>query len=336
MPSTPAQRLGATGRLESGAWWPLLDGLAASRFEREWSIMIDDARQETERPRDERGVRPTISVVTPSFDQRDFVDATLRSVVGQGYNPLEYVVIDGGSTDDSADIIARFDEHLAYWVSEPDNGHAHAVNKGFAHTSGEIMCWLNSSDMHYPWTLETVSQVFRDLPEVEWIMGLPTQFHDSTGPKSVQRDVFNVYDFLAGNYHAVQQESVFWRRSLWERAGGALNADLRFAADFDLWLRFFSLARLHHVDTVLGGFRVHGDRLGAYERYARQAQRLITAFASQQDRQTLLRARLVRATGAGHGRNQLLAKALDKLGVCPWYRHPRVVFDFARRRWTVA
>lgn len=297
--------------------------------------MMESARQEPERPTDEGGTLPTISVVTPSFNQSDFVEATLRSVVSQGYHPLEYVVIDGGSTDGSVDIIEGFAEHLAYWVSEPDNGHAHALNKGFARTSGDIMCWINSSDVQYPWTLETVSQIFSDLPEVEWIMGLPTMLGESAGPISVGRAVFNIYDFLAGNYWGLQQESVFWRRSLWERAGGVLNTDLQFAADFDLWLRFFSFTRLYHVDTVLGGFRVHGGRLGAHDHYAPEAARLMSEFAARQDRQTLSRARIIRRVGARYGQSHILARALDGLGLCRWYRHPRVVFDFACRQWTV-
>ena len=297
--------------------------------------MVIGAPNEPAQQADEDSGLPAISVVTPSFNQGDLVEMTLCSVLDQGFRRLEYVVIDGGSTDDSVDVISRHDEHLAFWVSEPDGGYADAVNKGFAHTTGEIMCWVNSSDVQYPWTLDTVARIFRDLPEVSWIVGLPTKLGDSAGPKSVGRSVFNIYDVLAGDYRWLQQESVFWRRGLWERAGGGLNADLRLAADFDLWLRFFDLAQLYHVNTVLGGFRVHGDRLGAGERYAPEAARLVSEFAARQDRRTLLRARIIRAAGARYGQSHALAKVLAKLDLCPWYRHPRVVFDFPRNRWTV-
>jgi glycosyltransferase involved in cell wall biosynthesis len=278
---------------------------------------------------------PRISVVTPSFQQAAFVEATLRSVVDQEYEGLEYVVIDGGSTDGSVEIIKRYEKHLAYWVSEPDNGHAHALNKGFARTSGDIMCWINSSDLHYPWTLQTVADVFASLPEVEWVMGMPSQFSTRGGPKSVGQSSMNVYDFLAGNYRWIQQESVFWRRSLWERAGGELNDRLVCAADFDLWLRFLRLAPLCHVGTLLAGFRVHDNRLGEVGNglYERETTALHAEFVAAFGRRDLRRARLVRAVGAG--RRKVVGQALHKVGVWPWYRHPDVRFDFNAERWSL-
>ena len=128
---------------------------------------------------------PRIAVVTPSLNQRAFVGETLRSVLDQGYPELEYVVVDGGSTDGSVEVIQEHAGRLAWWVSEPDRGHPNAINKGFAHTNGEIMCWINSSDTYYPWTFVTVAQIFEQLPEVEWIMGIPSEFGLSGGPKKV-------------------------------------------------------------------------------------------------------------------------------------------------------
>lgn len=280
---------------------------------------------------------PSISVVTPSFNQHEFLESTLCSVIGQGYRKLEYVVIDGGSADGSVEIIRRHESDLAYWVSEPDRGHADAVNKGFAHTSGDIMCWINSSDMYYPWTLATVAEIFADLPDVDWIIGVPSWFGFRGGPRAIATTsgALNMYDVLASRQPSLQQESVFWRRRLWERAGGSLNDDLKFAADLDLWLRFFRLTKLYHVSTVLGGFRVHDNRLGAANRYATEVEALISQFTAEQDRCTLRRARMLRAIGSRHGQTRLLSKAFDKLGIYPWYRHPQVSFDFATERWTV-
>lgn len=282
------------------------------------------------------GDKPRISVVTPSLNQGEFIDATMRSVVTQGYPELEYVVIDGGSNDGSVDVIKRYQASLAYWVSEPDQGHADALNKGFARTSGEIMCWINSSDMYYPWTFETVAQVFSQLPHVEWIAGSGSTFDPDGLPKSVRpAPDINVYDVLAGDHHWIQQESVFWRRSLWERAGGRLDEGLKCAADFDLWLRFFRLAPLFGVGTLLGGYRVHDDPLskadnGLYEREGRQ---IAARFIAEQDRRSLARARIIR--WAGTGKRRIGAEALSKLGILPWYSHPRVVFDFDSMAWTI-
>ncbi len=278
---------------------------------------------------------PRISIVTPSLNQSQFIETTLRSVIAQGYPNLEYVVVDGGSTDGSLEIIERYAGDLTWWVSEPDNGHAHALNKGFAKTTGEIMGWINSSDVHYPWTLETIAQIFTQLPDVQWLMGVPTQLDERGGPRSVSTglSVFNNYDMLAGNFRWIQQESVFWRRGLWQRAGGRLNDNLMCAADFDLWLRFFRLSPLHHVDTILGGFRIHGNALAKHDDglYEREVADLFSQFVAEHDRRAMRRARAVRAIGAGQ--RKIVGQTLHKLGFWPWYTHPRIGFDFAAKKW---
>jgi glycosyltransferase involved in cell wall biosynthesis len=280
--------------------------------------------------------QPRISVVTPSFNQGEFLEATLRSVIAQGYPELEYVVIDGGSTDDSVSIIERYEADLAYWVSEPDEGHAHALNKGFAKGTGEIMCWINSSDMYYPWTLETVAEIFLQLPQVDWVVGVASQFDLGGRPRVVASPSgLNAYDVLAGDYRWIQQESVFWRRSLWERAGGQLDQSLKCAADFDLWLRFFRLAPLYNVATLLAGFRMHDDRLSesADGLYEREASHVHARFVGGFDRRSLARARLIRLIGTG--KRKVLSEGLSKVGLLPWYKHPQVVFDFDRTVWTL-
>ena len=280
---------------------------------------------------------PRISVVTPSFNQGEFLEATLRSVMTQGYAGLEYVVIDGGSSDESVSIIERYDADLAYWVSEPDQGHAHALNKGFAQTTGEIMCWINSSDMYYPWTLATVAEIFSQLPEVDWITGAVSMFDVCGRPRVVaSASGVNVFDVLAGHYrYCIQQESVFWRRSLWERAGGRLDQTLTYAADLDLWLRFFRLAPLYRVGTLLGGFRVHDDRLGKAgdDLYGREAKELHSRFVSGCDRRSLARGRLIRLIGTG--KRKLVGEGLGRVGILPWYTHPQGLFDFDRMEWTL-
>jgi len=280
--------------------------------------------------------RMRLSVVTPSLNQGAFLRATIDSVLSQGYEDLEYVVIDGGSDDGSAETVGEYGDHLAYWVSEHDDGLYHALNRGFARTTGDVMGWIDSSDLHYPWTLATVAEIFTQLPEVQWIMGMSTRFSSVGGPRSVQRGYFNAYDFLAGDYRWIQQESVFWRRSLWERAGARLDDDFRRAADFDLWLRFLKLAPLHHVDTVLGGWRVHDDHLGESGRgeYSREAELLVSRFAAEASPRQRARARMVRLAGITHDRAHTVARGMHKLGIWPWYAHPRVLYDFENDRWT--
>jgi GT2 family glycosyltransferase len=218
---------------------------------------------------------PTISIVTPSYNQAAYLDAAITSVLSQRHPGLEYVIMDGGSTDGSVEIIERHAAQLAHWTSGPDGGHYLAVNAGFAKTSGEIMAWLNADDQYLPWTFSVVAEVFEHLPEVDWITTRFPLRWDKRGRavrcsprEGYGRGAFQQGAYLPGDGRAViQQESTFWRRSLWERAGGRLDAEnYPLAGDFELWARFFQHAELVSVDTPLGGFRMHGDQRSAEHR----------------------------------------------------------------------
>lgn len=200
---------------------------------------------------------PKISIVTPSYNQGKFIEETINSVLGQGYRNLEYVIIDGGSKDGTLEIIKKYEKHLHYWVSEADNGHGHALNKGFAKTTGEIMAWINSDDKYTPWAFRTVAEIFQNFPHVDWIVGINSWWNSSGAMIGTSKSQKNIYDYLLGNYAWIQQESVFWRRSLWERSGGFINENYNFMVDGELWTRFFLHAELYSVDCVLGGYRFH-------------------------------------------------------------------------------
>lgn len=279
---------------------------------------------------------PNISIVTPSYNQADCLEITLRSVLDQNYAGVEYVVIDAGSKDGSVDLICKYADRLAYWVSEPDAGHADGINKGFAKTHAEIMGWLNSSDIYYPWTLKTVVQIFNDLPEVQWISGIPTCLSDGTAPKKVNYNYRNQYDFLSGRYNWLQQESIFWRRDLWNKVGGQLNTNLQYACDFELWLRFFRKTSLYCVNTILAGFRTHKDQRGstAIDSYRAEAAEYFSGFWRSFGYRDHLRAYFIRFTNGTVG--QLFRAYLKHLGAIKWYGYPQIIFDFDRERWIVA
>jgi hypothetical protein len=180
---------------------------------------------------------PTISIVTPSYCQGNFLERTLYSVLNQNYPALEYVVQDGGSTDESETVLRRYEASLARWASEPDDGQADAINRGFAHTSGEIMGYLNSDDLLLPGSLAYVGRYFASHPEVDVIYGhrLIIDEHDRQIGSWVlpphDDEELALLDF-------VPQETLFWRRGAWEAAGGRTDVSLRFAIDWDLLLRF--------------------------------------------------------------------------------------------------
>jgi glycosyltransferase involved in cell wall biosynthesis len=218
---------------------------------------------EAGKPLSERGPDgrpwPKISIVTPSYNQGQYIEETIRSVLLQDYPNLEYIVIDGGSTDGSVELVRKYSSQLAYWASEPDTGHGNALNKGFRRTTGDIMAWINSDDKYLPWTFSVVAEIFSTCKNVNWIMGCPSSWDSAGRQVEVTPTCRNLYDFLLGRYAWIQQESVFWRRSLWDKAGGRINEDYRFMVDGELWCRFFLHDDLWHVNCVLGGYRRHSS-----------------------------------------------------------------------------
>lgn len=228
-----------------------------------------------------RGGPPRITVVTPSLNQGEFLEESIRSVLGQGYPNLEYIVMDRGSSGGSVEIIRRYEAHLAHWESRPDGGPYAAVAAGFRHASGDILCWLNADDRFHPMALWKVAYVFVQRPEALWITGRPTILGRDGRLAAVRPLRARARrEFLAFARNAtpfIQQESTFWRRELWERAGGEFRADLRLAAGFELWLRFFRLAPLVTVDALLGGFRKHGVQRSVLQRaeYLAEVERVV-------------------------------------------------------------
>lgn len=233
---------------------------------------------------------PKISIVTPSFNQAKFMEATIESVLSQNYPNLEYIIIDGGSTDESLSIIKKYEKHLHYWCSEPDAGQYDAINKGFSKSTGEIMSWLNSDDMYFPWTLKTVTDIFSEFDQVEWLTTLVHGHWDWYGLctglsqyPGYSKEAFldgcylptNISDKqgLPGSIGSIQQESTFWRRSLWEKVDGYVSTELDLASDFDLWSRFYRYSELYGTMSPLGGFRRRiNQRSGQRNKYRKEAE----------------------------------------------------------------
>ncbi|MCC5995278.1 MAG: glycosyltransferase [Oceanicaulis sp.] len=222
--------------------------------------------------------RPRFTIVTPNWNGQAYLRPCLESVLDQNYPELEYIVVDGDSADGSRIIIEEVRDRLAGLICEPDEGHADALNKGFAASTGEIMGWINSDDVILPGTLSFVARLFEARPDIEWITGRPSSMN-SDGVIEWMGTVrpWSRVRFLAGDHQWIQQESTFWRRSLWERAGGRLDTEFSLANDFELWCRFFRHAELHTVDRHLGCFRVRpGQRSIVFKsRYEKEARAIL-------------------------------------------------------------
>jgi glycosyltransferase involved in cell wall biosynthesis len=204
---------------------------------------------------------PGITVVTPSFEQGRYIEQTIRSVLDQQYPNLEYVVVDGGSQDATVDILKRYSGRLARWSSERDEGQADAVRKGFSNTSGEIMAYLNSDDMLLPGSLASIAHFFLRHPEVDVVYGHRI-IVDASG-QEVNRWIIPEHDPKTLRWvDWVPQETLFWRRSAWERVGG-IDPSFQFAMDWDLLLRFQEAGLvIKRLNRFLGAFRCHPNQKG--------------------------------------------------------------------------
>lgn len=203
---------------------------------------------------------PVISIVTPSLNQGRFVGQTIQSVLDQRYPRLEYIVQDGGSTDETPKIIESYRRKLHHYEARPDNGQAHAINLGFRHATGQIMAYLNADDLVLPGTLGYVARYFERNPEVDVVYGHRILV-DEDG-REVGRWILPSHDDAALSWaDFVPQETLYWRRRIWDGAEISLDEESRFALDWDLILRFRDAgARIVRLPRFLGAFRVHGDQ----------------------------------------------------------------------------
>ncbi|HEY9862736.1 MAG TPA: glycosyltransferase [Candidatus Obscuribacterales bacterium] len=211
---------------------------------------------------------PKISIVTPSLNQGEFLEECIDSILSQNYPNLEYIIMDGGSTDNSVEIIKKYEKYLTHWQSQGDGGHYAAVNAGFQKTTGEIMGWLNSDDKYHPDAFYKLAATFGQNKQVEWVMGIPTEW-DRNGKhihSQMQTPLWSrkmlldkqwVEQYQQLQHTWIQQESTFWTRSLWEKAGSKLQTNLNLAGDFELWLRFSRYAPLYLLRSLIGGFRTY-------------------------------------------------------------------------------
>jgi glycosyltransferase involved in cell wall biosynthesis len=210
---------------------------------------------------------PKITVVTPSFNQGQFIEETIRSVLYQGYPNLEYFVIDGGSTDNTVEILKKYESKISYWVSEKDKGQTHAINKGFERATGSIYAYLNSDDVYMPYTLKLIAEIFMKFNEVQWLTGYKTHLNanyvfspDVNATYLFDRKFFrkglHILPILGWN----QQPSTFWTSQLHKKSGNQFNELIDGNMDINLWIRFSEHERLFFLSALLAAMRKHPEQ----------------------------------------------------------------------------
>ena len=211
-----------------------------------------------------------ISIVTPSFNQGSFIEQTILSVLEQNYEPLEYIIVDGGSTDGTLEILKRYEERLR-WISEPDEGQADAINKGFRMASGEIFGWLNADDLYTPAALHVVAEYFASNPNTSFVYGDALAIDERNNAYGFRTHVRQTdFQELVSVNDSVVQPAAFWRRKLWEKTG-ELDKTLHYTLDYEYWMRAAKSFEFQYIPICLAKERLYSNAKtfsGSFDRLA--------------------------------------------------------------------
>lgn len=197
-----------------------------------------------------------VSIVTPSFNQSRFIEDTIRSVLSQDYPQMEYMIVDGASTDGSVEIIRKYEDQLAWWVSEKDQGQTDAINKGFARATGDILAWLNSDDTYEPGAISAAVAYLQEHPEVGMVYGDCNYINEKGERIGKFRSRQTSYQWIRRGYNHIPQQTMFFRAGLWKQAG-PLDPSFHYAMDYDLWTRLSARSEIKYVPQTWANFRLH-------------------------------------------------------------------------------
>jgi glycosyltransferase involved in cell wall biosynthesis len=231
---------------------------------------------------------PLVSIITPSYNQGRFLEETIYSVLGQDYPNLEYLVIDGGSSDESIDIIHRYAKRLSYWVSEPDRGQAHAINKGLARAKGSLLGWLNADDLLLPDAVSRVVCIFNEYPEVDVVYGRLERINEDgyllPTPK-LPKDKVEFNKKLVLGECVVNQPGSLWRKQIMYKAG-ILDESLNYGLDYEFWIRLaLAEAKFKRLPETLALFRLSSSSktVGETEKMALEQLHIIERLLTIED-----------------------------------------------------
>lgn len=197
-----------------------------------------------------------ISIVTPSYNQGHYIEETIQSVLAQDYPHIEYLIVDGGSTDNTVNIIKKYENKLAWWISEKDKGQTDAINKGFARAKGDILAWINSDDTYEPGAVAAAVKYLKELPRVGMVYGGCNFINDSGHVIGKFNAAQTSYRLLRQGYAHIPQQSMFLRAELWRQVG-PLDPSFYFAMDYDLWTRIAARTEIKYIPQTWANFRLH-------------------------------------------------------------------------------
>lgn len=203
-----------------------------------------------------------ISIIVPCYNMEQYIEETLISILNQKYENLELIIVDGLSSDNTLNIISKYEKQISLLISEKDNGQYNAINKGMSFATGDILAWLNADDIYFPWTFKHISNFFNKYPSQSWVSGSTSLMNENGLINGFGANVISKPNKFVENgwfrsqlYGYLQQEGMFWRKELWEQAGG-LNEYYKLASDFELWTNFSKKAPLVSFGIPLACFRV--------------------------------------------------------------------------------
>src|SRR5215212_558711 len=197
-----------------------------------------------------------ISIITPSYNQAPYIEKSIQSVLSQDYPRIEYLIVDGGSTDDTVNIIKRYENKIAGWTSEKDGGQTDAINKGFARATGDILAWINSDDTYEPGAVAAAVKYLQEHPDVGMVYGDCNYINESGRPIGKFNASQTNYRLLRQGSTRIPQQTMFFRADLWKQVG-PLDPSFYFAMDYDLWTRIAARTEIKYIPQTWANFRLH-------------------------------------------------------------------------------